>query len=89
MEKRPVTTKQWIQVLSAFVVFLNTWLVVLWRYLIIHHTRKSDTESAQRLRTRAGVYCYRLVQLVAEVVQMLILLDTSRNPRMKHANLLW
>lgn len=31
----------------------------------------------------------RLVQLVAEVVQMFILLDTSRNPHMKHANLLW
>ncbi|QRD91251.1 hypothetical protein F9C07_2143575 [Aspergillus flavus] len=29
MEKRPVTTKQWIQVLSAFVVFLNTWGILL------------------------------------------------------------
>ncbi|KAB8225742.1 putative MFS monocarboxylate transporter [Aspergillus novoparasiticus] len=29
MEKRPVTTQQWTQVLSAFVVFLNTWGILL------------------------------------------------------------
>ncbi|PLB54133.1 putative MFS monocarboxylate transporter [Aspergillus steynii IBT 23096] len=29
MERKPVTTQQWAQVLSAFVVFLNTWGILL------------------------------------------------------------